>query len=478
MRLRVPTRFGGAQGEPTLGARRSRGVLPGGPPAGCPEAMKGANLSKPELLEQDVQRANRWLDELAAELGSDDRAQAARVLRAHLHAIRDGMGVEDVAWLGGRLPQLVRGIFYEGWVPAPEATGSLGADALLTRFGTEAGLAPGAESSAACSAASRVLRRHVAAADLDELIARAPAALEPLLTRDATPDAAQTEPTASPSPATGFARVLCGIDSSPEAIEALRQASVLADEDARILGVSVWDPVAAAHGSHPSPQLIDFVRDRASSALADAEELLPGLQARLIRGSDVAAVVEVATSERADLIAVGPHSHSRAAGIALGSVATAVVHRAPCSVLIARRTDQASRFPDRIIHAGDGSSDSKLAATVAGRIAARHGSRLTTLYVDSGSGSTRKIVEEAGSLIEAIGGKPVLEVRSGRPHRRIVEAAEESQATLVVLGSRGLSGVRALGSVSERVAHQAPCSVLIVRDSESTGSRDAAHPTG
>ena len=41
----------------------------------------------------------------------------------------------------------------------------------------------------------------------------------------------------------------------------------------------------------------------------------------------------------------------------------------------------------------------------------------------------------------------------------------EEKADLIVLGSRGLSGIKAflLGSVSDRVAHHAPCSVLIVR---------------
>ena len=39
-----------------------------------------------------------------------------------------------------------------------------------------------------------------------------------------------------------------------------------------------------------------------------------------------------------------------------------------------------------------------------------------------------------------------------------------SRATdLVVLGSRGLHGVSALGRVSERVAHQAASSILVVR---------------
>ena len=40
---------------------------------------------------------------------------------------------------------------------------------------------------------------------------------------------------------------------------------------------------------------------------------------------------------------------------------------------------------------------------------------------------------------------------------------ESHRADLLVVGNRGLHGVRALGSVSERVAHKAPCSVLVVR---------------
>jgi nucleotide-binding universal stress UspA family protein len=38
-----------------------------------------------------------------------------------------------------------------------------------------------------------------------------------------------------------------------------------------------------------------------------------------------------------------------------------------------------------------------------------------------------------------------------------------ADADLLVVGSRGLDGFRALGSVSERVAHEASCSVLVVR---------------
>jgi nucleotide-binding universal stress UspA family protein len=311
----------------------------------------------------------------------------------------------------------------------------------------------------------------MAAGEIDELMTRSPEALVPILAPD-------TAPAPASGPAAGFARVVCGIDSSPESTEALRQASMLAAEGARIVGVSVWDPAAAAHGSHQSPQLIDFVRNRAAAALTAARERVPTLRARLIQGGDVTGVLEAATTERADLLSVGSHTHSRAAGIALGSVATAAIHRAPCSVLIARRTDRGPRVPDRIIHAGDGSADSRLAATVAARVAGRYGSALTALHVDGGTRSPHEIVEEAASLIEAVGVEPVVEVQSGTPHRRIVEVAGEIGAALVVLGSRGLSGVRALGSVSERVAHQAPCSVLIVRSAEPAGVHQADLPAG
>ena len=41
--------------------------------------------------------------------------------------------------------------------------------------------------------------------------------------------------------------------------------------------------------------------------------------------------------------------------------------------------------------------------------------------------------------------------------------AASADADVLVVGSRGLHGLRSLGSVSERVAHAAGCSTLVVR---------------
>jgi nucleotide-binding universal stress UspA family protein len=55
----------------------------------------------------------------------------------------------------------------------------------------------------------------------------------------------------------------------------------------------------------------------------------------------------------------------------------------------------------------------------------------------------------------------VREIEAKSPVEALVEASRTTD--LVIVGSRGAHGIAALGSVAERVAHQAGCSVLIVR---------------
>ena len=52
----------------------------------------------------------------------------------------------------------------------------------------------------------------------------------------------------------------------------------------------------------------------------------------------------------------------------------------------------------------------------------------------------------------------------GEPAEALIELAEKLNADLVVVGNRGMSGMKrfVLGSVPNRVAHRSPCSVLIV----------------
>jgi len=68
-------------------------------------------------------------------------------------------------------------------------------------------------------------------------------------------------------------------------------------------------------------------------------------------------------------------------------------------------------------------------------------------------------------------------VRSGKPYQAIVRLAREIDADLIVISTRGHSGVKhlLLGSTAERVVRGAPCPVLVARKSKQTGkvSREA-----
>jgi nucleotide-binding universal stress UspA family protein len=66
----------------------------------------------------------------------------------------------------------------------------------------------------------------------------------------------------------------------------------------------------------------------------------------------------------------------------------------------------------------------------------------------------------------------------GTPAAEIVELAEELVVGLVVVGSRGLGGIRRalMGSVSDSVVRHAHCLVLVVRK-EDEPAQDAASGT-
>jgi nucleotide-binding universal stress UspA family protein len=59
--------------------------------------------------------------------------------------------------------------------------------------------------------------------------------------------------------------------------------------------------------------------------------------------------------------------------------------------------------------------------------------------------------------------KPI--IKFGNPSNQILETAEEEEVDLIVMGSHGHGFVAGalLGSVSQRVLHQADCPVLIVK---------------
>jgi nucleotide-binding universal stress UspA family protein len=263
----------------------------------------------------------------------------------------------------------------------------------------------------------------------------------------------------SETPVVTFSRVLVGVDGSPEAREAARQAAVLTDADGQLTLLAVYDvapPIVGGTGSRPPAYFdVDLQRERAEEALERTRTSLSGIAepaAKLARGNAWDAILGEITRERQTLVALGSHGIGRMRGIVLGSTATELIHKAPSSVLVARQAGEG--FPRRVVIGIDGSLESAAAYATARHLADRFGTELRPVVAGDDKAVDRQMVAMiAGENYEDLAAGPV---------DAVVEAAAD--ADLVVVGSRGLRGLRSLGSVSERVAHQAPASVLIIRE--------------
>lgn len=71
-----------------------------------------------ESIDQTVVLTRGWIDELDTSLGWCNRHRSYRLLRAVLRTLRDCLPAPEMAELGAQLPQLLRGVYYEGWQPA------------------------------------------------------------------------------------------------------------------------------------------------------------------------------------------------------------------------------------------------------------------------------------------------------------------------------------------------------------------------
>ena len=118
-----------------------------------------------------------------------------------------------------------------------------------------------------------------------------------------------------------------------------------------------------------------------------------------------------------------------------------LLHEAPASVLLARAPFDPAAFPSRVVVGLDGSEASLYALSVAARLCEDPASSLTVVIARL----------DVGIELDELERRPAphpVRVDRHRPVEALVDAA--SRADLLVVGSRGVGGVRALGSVSER----------------------------
>jgi nucleotide-binding universal stress UspA family protein len=246
----------------------------------------------------------------------------------------------------------------------------------------------------------------------------------------------------------------------------------------------------------------DAQRKLAEPAVAKCAELLrsKGLQVTTAveLGNPKSKIIDTAAAWHADLVVIGSHGRTGLERFLMGSLAEDVLRHAHCSVELVRipSTGKGSKRTRRsavakvrrVLFAIDDSRFSQAAVRLLIEQARSPESEVRVLNVVEpmpllvvrGTGAYRELfkqrredrTKQARDLVAKIAKalraenlKVTTAVVRGDAKSKIIDAAEEWQADLIVLGSHGQTGLERflIGSVAGTVARHACCSVEIVR---------------
>ena len=143
-------------------------------------------------------------------------------------------------------------------------------------------------------------------------------------------------------------KILFPTDFSHTGDAALELATTLARErGAKLLIVHVEEPPAAYGAGEMYYGMPDPVTDDLRKMLDQVGSADPQVPCdhRLITGDPATAIAQLAQEEQVELIVMGTHGRTGLMRLLMGSVAEAVVRRAPCPVLTLRQPAVAEPAP-------------------------------------------------------------------------------------------------------------------------------------
>lgn len=306
-------------------------------------------------------------------------------------------------------------------------------------------------------------------------------------------------------------RILVATDFSPAARHALHWALQFArthDATLHLLHVMAeYDPEwfgpeeSVPRAGQVRQQLEKETREGLERLASEVQQGGVSVQHEIRHSLDVAdTILDYAGEVDASLIVTGTHGRQGLSHVILGSVAEKVVRRAHRPVLTVGAEAPDQPTIERILSPVDFSESSKRALHLAKDVAATYEARLDLLFVAeertvpifSDTGIPRlntikmdpEIVKDSARALEqlnaSVGGPDVRahgHVAEGEVPEQIVHFAETHDVNLIVIATRGLSGLNRflIGSVTQRVVRMAPCPVLTlnVHENEVQPRKDA-----
>jgi len=260
---------------------------------------------------------------------------------------------------------------------------------------------------------------------------------------------------------------------------------------ATVYGLHVLMPPPYVHAAPPlTAASLEAEEESANNAMQRLQSQLAGLayETTMERGVPVWAAVERAIRDHhIDLIVLGTHGRTGAEKLLLGSVAEEIFRRSPVPVLtigpgVRSGAHGGGRF-HRVLLASDFNAASIAAAPFAVSLARENQARLILMHVmrrpekrpDGDENRPELSVAEAiHQLYETVPQEaglpnpPEIAVEFGDPSVRIVDAARQRGADLIVLGVRGATGplgatIQVVRATAHKVVARAACPVLTVR---------------
>lgn len=132
-----------------------------------------------DSLDRSIEKTNAWLGDVAASFGTEDRRLAYRVTRSWLHTLRDRLPVPIAAHIAAQLPELLRGVFYEGWNPSKVPI-KYSKDEYIARFAKDAQIHH-TEVPRAGRLVTSAFGRHLSAGAMNEALGALPADIRRLV---------------------------------------------------------------------------------------------------------------------------------------------------------------------------------------------------------------------------------------------------------------------------------------------------------
>jgi nucleotide-binding universal stress UspA family protein len=254
-------------------------------------------------------------------------------------------------------------------------------------------------------------------------------------------------------------------------------------------------PFPHSGGSYKAA-LMQLGEELAPMIIDETAGLLKDLRAKVstavTTGHPPDAIIAVGRQSGSDLIIMGNRGMKAIGSLLLGSVARAVAINSVQSVLVVKPPQGKQDGPLKVLFATDGSACAEETEKVLSLIPFHPDTRVTAVYVSlsaymdipdrfcPGMDERLKKIVAGMKLSETEHAENVLEqarkrlqekflnvamlIKNGDPSEQILQAARETQADIIALGSRGMRGVSGmLGSVARNVLGHADCSVLVCK---------------